>query len=193
MLEEDYNDTKEIVLASDPDTIYAKFQDIYGNTTETYFATTPETPNRIHGARYFKYVSGSSGIKTFHRVENGGKSGTGFGSYNVYRSTDQSQWDLLDIIMDRTSNYYADNTVEEDQDYYYRVVTVDQDGNKSYNSISVHGNANGIQDAGEEEEERSHSPVISNVESSINTAQAVITWDTNTLSNSTVILFRRGR
>ena len=188
VLEEDYNDTKEIVLASDPDTIYAKFQDIYGNTTETYFATTPETPNKFmvqDTSNMYLDPPESRLFIAWKTVEN---PGPGFGSYNVYRSTDQSQWDLLDIIMDRTSNYYADNTVEEDQDYYYRVVTVDQDGNKSYNSISVHGNANGIQDAGEGGGGTiTAPPVISNVEeSSINTAQAVITWDTNTLSNSTV-------
>jgi hypothetical protein len=112
----------------------------------------------------------------------------GFTKYEIYRSEDDITFTYLDEITARTTNYYGDSSVDYDQNYYYKVKAIDDDGNISFFSTTVNGKANGVQDAGEGGGGvEADPPTISNIaESKIYTTQATITWDTDELSDSTV-------
>ncbi len=181
----DYASTTTLSLATNPDTVYVQYRDAYGNTTTIVSATTPESPTST-------MVQDTSNVpigeyRLFLAWQTVSAPATGFGSYKVYRSTDQSNWSLLYTITDRATNYYGDNSVTSGTLYYYKVVTVDTPGNVSYAS-TISGRANGTQDAQEGGGGTStDAPTITNVAtSSLSSNSVTITWDTDQLSNSVV-------
>ena len=183
-----YSATPTVMLESDPDTVYVKFKDAKGNTSEISTLVTPETPTDFMVQDTSNVMITPTENRLFIAWKTVADSIAGFESYNIYRSGNQIDWVLKDTIDQIGTNYYGDNSVSANVQYYYRVVTEDTNGNKSFNSLTVNGNANGVQDAGEGGGgTEATAPVITNVlASSFNTTQAIITWDTNEASNSTV-------
>ncbi|KKR47497.1 MAG: Cell wall surface anchor family protein [Parcubacteria group bacterium GW2011_GWC2_40_31] len=183
-----YNTSSTISLGTDPDTVYAKFKDAYGNESAIVSVATPATPTNVMIQDTTNTSTSPAEYRLFIAWEAVSDSSPGFGSYHVYRSTDNSSWTLLSTIGSRTTNYYSDSTASADTTYYYKIATVDADGNDSYMSSSVSGTANGIQD-GEEGGGGSSSvpPVISSVSSNgTQTESSEIRWTTDNLSNSVV-------
>lgn len=185
---ENFSDTKDITLSTNPDVVYVQIKDAYNNTSSILSAVTPETPTKMMVQDTSNVLITPTEPRLFIAWKTVVSPSSGFDSYEVYRSDNQTNWDLIDTITDRTRNYYGDNSVTESQNYYYRVITKDVDGNKSYSSAIVNGKANGIQDAGEGGGGVGEQPpIISNVSiSNISSASAIVTWDTDRLSNSAV-------
>lgn len=177
---EDYATTKTLALASDPDTVYARFRDAYGNTTVSQSVVNAETPlypiirdvSNTLEPNYQLFVS----WKTVTLP------GAGFGAYYVWRSTDNgANYSLVRTITDRTLNYYLDANLDNETSYQYRISSIDGDGNGSFFSGEVSDTPDG--QGGTDETP----PTISNVSAgSISTQSATITWDTDELSDSTV-------
>jgi hypothetical protein len=115
----------------------------------------------------------------------------GFESYNIYRSaTEDGVYTLRGSTAsgDRTVDYYSDAVLEND-DYYYRIASEDQDGNISVLSDSIHAIANAIQDAeegGGGSAGDTTSPTIETGPTVTTTTSnsATITWTTNEDSDS---------
>ena len=112
----------------------------------------------------------------------------GFGSYYVYRSENQTDWTHVGTVNERLTNYYGDNSVQGNVNYYYRVASVDSSGDISYVSAIVNGVANGNIDAGEGGGGTGEQPpVISNVTvDNITPTSAQINWITDVIATSTV-------
>ena len=186
---EPYNGTKTITLASSPATVYAQVKNANGFSSIIFSATTPEIP----AAAMVQDTSNLDIVPSEFRLFVAWKVATlpepGFASYKIYRSTDQENWTLIATVANRLTNYYGDNSVLGDTNYYYKVTTNDADGNVSAYSSIMNGKANGIQDAGEGGGGSlpSTEPVISAVSvSSITSTSALVSWDTDTISNSMV-------
>jgi len=180
--------TSDTQSTTDPDTVYVKFRDVYGNESSVLNATTPNTPANVviqdisnvnvTPATYDLFL-------TWGVVDN---PGPGFGSYKVYHATDGINYSLESTITDRTLNYYVDRSLSADSTHQYKVLSIDADGNISAYSSAIAGTANGTQDGSEggggvEAVE----PVITNTTASnITTQSATITWDTDELADSRV-------
>lgn len=174
-------------LSSDPATLYVQFKDAYSNTTSIVSVTTPETPSSTVIQDVSNINVSPSEYRLFIAWRTVAAPTPGFGTYRVYRSTNQTTWTPIGSLSDRTVNYYMDATVAADTLYYYRVTTIDTNGNTSFNSAVVSGKANGIQDAGEGGGGNASAPVISNVTTSLITpSQTTVTWDTDSLSDSKI-------
>ena len=194
---ENFSSSKTVTLASDPDTVYVQFRDFYGNTSEILSATTPERPTDLMIQDTSNLLTIPENYRLFVAWKIATNPVPGFGFYHIYRSENSSgPWtNLIGSEPDRMVNYFGDNSVERDKNYYYKVKVEDADGNVSYISTeTVNGNANGIQDAGEGGGgSESSPPVISSVQIiSTDTTSAVITWTTNELATSTVGFSRNG-
>ena len=187
---EDYSIKKTISLVANPETVYTQFRDQYGNTSAIFSATTPETPTAMMIQDTSNLYNDPDEYRLFIAWKAIANIPPGFISYRIYREeSNTGPWtNLLYTITDRGMNYYGDSTVDFDKNYYYKIKSTDIDGNVSYPSATVNGKANGTQDAGENGGGTpTDHPEISNVQiSSKNTTQAIITWDTDILSNSTV-------
>ncbi|HCO99546.1 MAG TPA: hypothetical protein DIT56_02995 [Candidatus Moranbacteria bacterium] len=186
---EPYNATKEITLASTPATVYFQVKNANSFTSVISSATTPEVPASAMVQDTSNLDIVPSEFRLFVAWKVAALPDPGFGSYKIYRSTDQTNWTLIDTVPNRLTNYYGDNSVSGDTNYYYKVTTIDSDGNISAYSEIVNGKANGIQDAGEGGGGTTPStqPVISAVSvSSITSTTALVSWDTDTISNSMV-------
>lgn len=180
-----YANSTTTTLATDPDTVYAIFQDAYGNTTATTSATTPETPLNL----IIQDVSNLSSQE--FRLFAAWKVSTiaSFGSYRLYRSTDGgTNYSLLTTITDNATNYYLDSNLTASSTYYYKISAMDSSGNGSYFTQAEQAVANAYQDAGEGGGGSDvTAPTISSVAtSSVGTTQATITWNTDELSDSRV-------
>lgn len=190
VLTTDYATNSTIVLEANPETVYVKYQDIYGNSTISYSVTTPENPTAMMIQDTSNLLMTPSEYRLFTAWKTIVSPTPGFASYNVYRSASSTgPWtDLQYEITDRTINYYGDNNVGFDEHYYYKIKSIDTDGNVSILSATINGKANGIQDAGEGGGGTSTTPptISSVVSSGITTTSATITWNTDELSNSTV-------
>ncbi len=184
-----YTTTSTIALATDPDTVYVQFRDVHNNTSSIFSATTPETPSRVMIQDISNVKDGATDYRLFFAWKVVVNPTPGFGSYQIYRSTDQVDWTLIKTETTRTSNFYTDNSLSGSTVYYYRVITLDSLGNTSYYSPVLRGNADGTQD---EDEGGGASavaavPTITNVAtSSISQNSVLISWDTDVLSDSVV-------
>lgn len=174
-----YASSTTISLATDPDTVYVLFVDANGNTASSS-AISPQTPSNlvirdISNTATDEYQLFLTWAATSIPVGQ-------FASYRVYGSTDGSSYSLLSTITDKTINYYLHKTLSAGSTRYYKVTSSTNTGNTSYYSTAIHGTANG-QGGGTDVV----APSISNVQAtSITTQSAVIQWDTDELSNSTV-------
>ena len=185
---ETYSASKTISLATDPDTVYARFKDAYGNESATISASSQTTPSNTMIQDTSNVNASPDELRFFLAWDVTADPALGFGSYHVYRSTDGSSWSLLSSVGTRTTNYYMDSTPSASTTYYYKVAVVDASGNASYMSATSTGTANGIQDGSEGGGGTSNTaPTISSVSSSNTTTQSsVVSWTTDALSNSVV-------
>ncbi|HLM83834.1 MAG TPA: fibronectin type III domain-containing protein [Candidatus Bathyarchaeia archaeon] len=185
-----YASSTTVPLLTNPDTVYAEFQDIFGNTTPVYSAATPETPTAVMIQDTSNMLVTPHEYRLFTAWKIADPATPVFAHYNVYRSTSSGgTYDLIGTSDVRAANYYGDSSAVYNQHYFYKIATQDADGNISCYSSSADGKADGIQDEGEGGGGTlpDSPPVISNVASShLDTTQATITWDTDELSNSEV-------
>ncbi|MFH0854631.1 MAG: fibronectin type III domain-containing protein [bacterium] len=174
---QNFNSTSTITLASDPDTVYARFKDLYGNTTTIVNAATPETPVYM----IIKDLSNpdTSDYKLFIAWKISEEAD--FASYHLWQSIDGNSYSHLTAITPETTNYHIHSGVNSANTYYYKVATKDDASNISYFSSVVYDQPDG--QGGTD----TTAPTISNVAtSSVSTTQAVVTWNTNELATSTV-------
>jgi uncharacterized protein (TIGR02145 family) len=175
------NDTQTLTT---PDTVYVKFKDSQGNTTATQTLTTPNIP----GSVMVQDISNASAdqYRLFIAWSVVDLPTPGFGSYDIYHSTDGTSYSLEDSVTDISENYYSDISLEAGTSHYYKILAKDSNGNQSNYSSVVQGTANGVQD-GDEPGTSIDPPVITNVTSSnITSSSATITWDTNEIADSLV-------
>ncbi|PLX25235.1 hypothetical protein C0580_03030 [Candidatus Parcubacteria bacterium] len=183
-----YDTYSTLSLSTDPDTAYVIFKDAYSNTN-SQSAVTPETPQNMI-IRDLSNTSSASTTPEYRLFISWAAVSTPvseFANYEVWHSTDGSNYSLLDTITDRSINYYLHDNLVADSAHYYKVSTTDKVSgteilqNTSYFSSVVSDTANG--QGGTD----ASPPTISSVSvSSINTQSAIITWTTDELSNSTV-------
>jgi hypothetical protein len=174
-----YSSSTTIALATDPDTVYVVFKDAKGNTTSAN-AVTPQTPSNLV-IRDISNVA-TNEYQLFTTWAASSLAVNQFGSYKVYTSTDGVTYNLINTITDKTINYYLHKGLAADASQYYKVTVTDASLNTSYYSTSIHGIADG-QGAGTDLTPPSISSVTT---SSLSTQSAVITWNTDELSNSTI-------
>ena len=104
-----------------------------------------------------------------------------FGSYQVYRSTDGSNYSQITSITDSAQNYYTDTSVSSSTIYYYKVRFVDSDSDISNFTAAVSDTPNG--QGGTD----ATAPTISSVATStVQATWAKITWTTDEVSSSTI-------
>jgi hypothetical protein len=167
-------------LTTDPATVYVGIKDAFGNF-ETITTTTPAKPDKV--VYYDISNSGSGEYREFIAwdVLSLAQVGSGFKQYNIYRSTDGSNFSLLTSVPDRTKNYYLDTGLNSGTKYYYKLTTEDTNGNISQYSSTVDDTPDG--QGGTDQTP----PTISNVTiSGITTTSAVIRWNTDELADSSV-------
>lgn len=183
-----YSGQATTTLVTDPDTVYVQFKDAYNNTSSILSATTPETPTAMMVQDTTNVLTNPDEYRLFLAWKAVAAPGPGFGSYRIMRSTDNLNFSQLYAETDRAINYYGDSTMSFDTLTYYKVATIDANGNASYYSSTVNAKANGTQDAGEGGGGTPTTPpVITGVTvTSYYTNQATITWNTDKLSNSSV-------
>ena len=188
---ESFAATKTLTLATDPDTVYVKYKDAYGNTSAAVNTTTPETPTRVMVQDTSNLLMDIPEYRLFVAWKTINAPTPGFNRYDVYRATDTGAFSVFNTVPSRLTNYYGDNATIFDTTMRYQIASVDSAGNKSYLSSIVSGKADGIQGAGEGGGGSSGldttPPAISAVGSSnLDTTQVTIVWDTDEASYSTV-------
>lgn len=179
----DYATAKSWTFANDNPTVYYQFKDQYGNIShggEIHAVVLPTRPPNI----LYQDVSNveTSEWREFIAWGKVPEPTSGFKQYNIYRSIDGVAFALLGAPQtDRSTNFILDAELDTDTTYYYRVAAEDDAGNISFYSeiISDRPDGQGGTDL--------TPPVISNIVISNVTAQsALITWETDEPSNSTV-------
>ncbi|QQS61592.1 MAG: fibronectin type III domain-containing protein [Candidatus Moraniibacteriota bacterium] len=185
---EPFNATVTIKLETDPDIVYTRFKDQYGNETQTIHTTTPETPTRVISQDTSNMLLTPPEYRAFVGFKTIEEPPTGFGNYKLYRSDDATTYTLQNIITSRTTNFLTDATPQPDILYTYKAKTTDTPGNVSFFSQTVTMKANGIQDFGEGGGGSDQTPpVLQNVTvESKDTTTVTITWETDELSDSRV-------
>ncbi len=167
-----------ILTGSATSTIHFVLRDTYGNTATTSVMAPATTTNfALHdvsnpsSAIYRLFLTWSPFTS---------ESGATFASYQVYRSTDGSSYSLYTTISDAALNYYQDASVASTTAYYYKVRTVDSDGDSSPFTEPASATPTG---AGA----TNLPPIITSVAiDNVKNTSARVTWTTNTLSNSVV-------
>ncbi|MFA6490919.1 MAG: fibronectin type III domain-containing protein, partial [Candidatus Magasanikbacteria bacterium] len=174
-------------LTGNPATVYAEFMDAVSNTSTVYQRTTPETPTSTMIQDVSNIISTPAEYQLFTAWKIVASPNNDFAFYRIYRSTDGINWSLLNSLNDRSVNYYMDRLLTQNQQYYYRIVTEDTNGNSSFPSEIVGGKPNASVDPGEGGGGLTPAPTISGITTSTVTASSIdITWDTDILSNSTI-------
>lgn len=183
-----YNSTLTLALTEEPATVCAQFKDAFSNTSAIQYGATPDTPAFLMIQDVSNVLVEPAEYRLFMAWKVVDVPTPGFARYELYRSSDNVTFTFLASIDSRSTNYYMDSSAEFDTIYYYKMATVDLDGNVSAFSDTLNGKANGAQDAGEGGGGTGTTPpVISNVlASSVYSTQATIVWDTDNLSDSRV-------
>ncbi|MFC1756447.1 hypothetical protein ACFLY1_00670 [Patescibacteria group bacterium] len=179
---ESYNVTKNgLTLGSDPEIVYAQFRDAYGNTSAIVNAETPAQPQSL--VYYDISNAATSDWREFIAwgAIPAGQVGSGFDHYDIEMSTDGISYSDEYQESSRTNNYYMDIGLSNSNTYYYRVGSVDTDGNTSAYSSVVSD-----QPDGQGSSDQTPPDITSVASSSIDTTSAIITWTTDELANSTV-------
>ena len=177
-----YSATSTWVLPNNSNSIYYQVKDEYGNISSngsTSFTVFPEEPGNF----VFQDVSNTETLEWREFIAWGvvSEPNAGFKNYNILRSTDGENYTVLETETDRLVNYYIDSNIDTGIKYYYKVTVEDDNGNFSRYSEVVSDTVDG--QGGSD----LTSPTISNVSiSDISAQSAVISWDTNELSDSTV-------
>jgi len=185
---ESYAASKQLALATNPDIVYAQYRDAFGNSSVILSAQTPEQPATVMIQDTSNMHNDLNEYRLFVAWKTIATPEVGFGSYYVYRSENQTDWTHVGTVNERLTNYYGDNSVQGNVNYYYRVASVDSSGDISYVSAIVNGVANGNVDAGEGGGGTGEQPpVISNVTvDNITPTSAQINWTTDVIATSTV-------
>jgi hypothetical protein len=161
------------------DTVYLQCRDAYGNESTIASAEIPATPANL----FYQDISDTSqaDYRLFIAWSVVAEPTPGFANYKIYRSTDGSNYSLLQTVTNRSTNFIIDDGLSTGTTYYYRLTTTDDDGNVSSYSdvVSDNPDAQGGSDL--------TAPSISNISESALTATGItIDWNTDELSNSTV-------
>jgi hypothetical protein len=185
-----YSTPVDWTYASDPSTVYVAYKDEYGNTTSTY---STESPTRLSSL----IIQDASNPETeewrlFISWVVATTPSNGFAYYQIYRSTDGTNYSAYTQINTAAENYYVDADLDNTITYYYKTTIVDNHGNESDTNypIQTSGSSSrsgiGLTPDGSGGGDFT-APVISNVStSSLSTTSVTITWDTDELSDSTI-------
>jgi alpha-tubulin suppressor-like RCC1 family protein len=182
---EAYSSTKSFILVGNDGTktVYSKFKDQYGNITSSYNdtitldRTAPATPSSLR----LQDVSNSDNSEYRNFVSWTTSVASDFTSYNIYRSTDGSDFSLLQTVTDISTNYIIDTGLSNGQIYYYKMTVSDDIGNESsYTSTksqTIGGNPSD-----------EVAPTVSSIAtSSIAVTSATVTWTTDEVSDTNVL------
>lgn len=159
-------------------TVYVAIRDIYGNVASSSIVA-PVAPSsfEIHD---ISNVAANTYKLFVAWTPYSNASGATFSSYRLLRSADGSNYSLYQTITDSNLNYYLDNSIASSTTYYYKLQTVDTNGDTSNYTDVVSAQPSGQGGS-------SLPPIISNVVvGDIKNTSARVTWDTNTLTNSVV-------
>lgn len=164
---------------SNTNTVYFKARDTSGNVyTGSVVAPATASTTELDDVSN----TGNQTFQLFYSwAEFTSAAGATFSRYDIWRSTDGATYTHLANITDSTQNYYFDTGLASTTTYYYKVRTVDTDGDMSAFSAAQH-----VQPS---TGGSSRNPVISNVQipsANIRTSSAQITWDTDIVSNAEV-------
>jgi hypothetical protein len=180
---EAYASSKSLTLSSGDGTktVYVKFKDQYGNLTSSYSDTIilDTTPPTAPANVIIQDISNPD-ISEYRMFVNWKKnSESDWINYKVYRSTDGSNYSLLQTITDINTNYITDSGLTQGTTYYYKIVSTDDILNAATSSVvSLEAGSNPSDNV---------APTISNVATSTITASsAKVTWVTNEVADTTV-------
>ena len=126
-----------LVGAPDNQVLYFDALDSYGNTASTT-VVGPATPT------YFDLKDASNVLNNDYRIFLSWKvytatTSASFNRYEVYRATDGFTYGLRGTVTNSATNYYTDTGLSSSTTYYYKMLTVDGDGDVSpYSSIVSH-------------------------------------------------------
>lgn len=185
---EEYSGNKswELESADGEKTVYIKFKDWRGNISDTandtiiFDTTAPEIPSNLTIRDISNFSTNE--YRLFLAWQTAADPGDWL-RYNIWRSADGSDYgnSPYQTISERLTNYITDASLSAGTTYYYKLTTQDAQNNISNFSAAVSDapDGQGGTDA--------TPPEISDVSiSNISDSEALITWTTNELSNSTV-------
>ena len=177
-----YASTSSWTFANTNPGLYYQFKDAYGNTSNAGSISRVDLPAKPSNIIYQDVSNiGTSDWREFIAWGKVPVPTLGFKEYDIYRSTDGTNFQQIATQTDRTINYVMDGDLDTHTIYYYRVDTKDNSGNVSAysNVISDRPDGKGGSDL--------TPPTISNIViSSVTAGSALVTWDTDKLSNSAV-------
>lgn len=108
-------------------------------------------------------------------------SGVTFSKYEVYRSTNGTDYSLRSSVTSANTNYFIDSGLSSSTIYYYKLRVVDSNGNGSLYTSAISDQPDGLGGTS------IVAPTISNVQAAtVGNDWAKITWTTDTLSTSIV-------
>ena len=175
-----YNNSWSFVEGTTSVYVYSTLRDVYGNTATTTIIG-PSKPDVIDIRDVSSASKGQFKEFILWPVYPSEEPEATFMKYELYRSTDNSNFSLLQSITNPSINYYLDETVASSTVYYYKVRYIDSDSDIS-NFTTV------VSDLPDGQGGTDYTlPTISNVViSDIKNTSAKITWTTDELSNSSV-------
>ncbi len=178
----DYSSTNTWVFAESNPVVFYQIKDVYGNLSSGGAISSVALPPTPINTNY-QDVS-NAGITEWREFIAWDKvtiSSLGFKRYNIYRSTDGTTYSLLSTQTNNATNFHLDTGLDTATTYYYKINAEDNAGNISAYSNIVSDTPDGVEGGG------STPPIISNIVTSNVTVQsALVSWDTDQLSNSTV-------
>lgn len=189
---EEYNASWATSTPTATTSVYVQFLDDYGNITSILKATPPEIPVDLIVQDVSNMTYDPPVYALFYAWSTVPDPEFGYKQVNIEtRKAASSTFEYFASSPEglRNIDYYRDATIDFDTLYVYRLSHQDMHDNYSaYSEISPEGKANGAQDAGEGGGGvETTPPTITNIQASeVGTNYAVITWDTDELSNSEV-------
>ncbi|MEK9154753.1 MAG: fibronectin type III domain-containing protein [Patescibacteria group bacterium] len=175
--------TWAISAAPNSESVYYEVRDVYGNTSSGS-VVAPAIGSQNSTGLNIKDVSNadtSQWREFISWVPYTATSGATYASYQVFRSTDNSNYSQISTITSSSTNYYTDSSVSSSTTYYYKVKFVDTDGDKSEFSAVANDYVDG--QGGTD----NTAPIISNASSTeVQSTWAKITWETDEYADSRV-------
>jgi 6-phosphogluconolactonase (cycloisomerase 2 family) len=167
------------VSLSEAATIYAQCRDGLGNISAISSVIVPDSPENL----FWQDISNIERDiwRVFIAWGVVAEPNPGFAKYNIYRSTDGSDFVLYDTIEDRQLNYILESDLSQIIQYSWKFNVEDDAGNISFYSETVTHTPDGV--GGTD----ITPPTLTAVQSSeVTPSTAKISWATNKLANSTV-------
>ena len=176
---EAYSSSTTLELDEDPETVYVQFRDSVNNSSAIRSATTPTQTATLDSEDFSN--AKTPVWKIFLSWSITDVLDADFANYRIYYSTDDISYSLLFSENNKIRNFYLHKDLTEGQEYYYKMYVEKVDGTKSAYSATTSTTPSG--QGGTD----TANPTITDVASSnITTQSAVITWNTEELSDSTV-------